>query len=243
MKIVRIALALPAVFLLGTAQLGAQERDQEEQERIPAAGAQQQACEVSFYTVEASPSLQAMAVERTDPVMRAPGEDTRLGDGQELPLKGEKVMAVPIQTEPLTIWAEISPGLSDPRDVRVQEGDVQVQQAFALQALGDRAAHAARGGPAAQERQDRQAEEAGREIEPADRTEAGGMGAETSVLLLQLDTSAAGEGQVQLVIQDGMSECTGRIQLVETGAESFPQDDRMDPTERPEPTTGDDPDA
>lgn len=242
MKIVRIALALPAVFLLGTAQLGAQER---EQERIPAAGAQQQACEVSFYTVEASPSLQAGAVERTDPTdptMAVPGEGTPLADSQELPLKGEKVMAVPIQTEPLTLWAEVSPALSDPRDVRVQEGEVQVRQAFALQALGDRAAHAD-GGPAAQERQDRQAEETGRKIESAGRTDAGGMGGETSALLLQLDTSAASEGQVQLVIQDGMSECTGRIQLVETAAESLPQDDRMDPTERPEPTTGDDPDA
>lgn len=240
MKTVRMALALPVVFLLGTAQLGAQERDQE---RMPAAGPEQQACEVSFYTVEAGASMPTGAVERTEPPMGPPGQETGMDGDQELPLKGEKVMAIPIQSEPLTIWAEVSPGLSDPHDVRVLGGDVQVQQAFALQALGNRTGYAA-DAPAARDRQERQGQETEREIQPAGRTEADATGGETSALLLQLDTSTASEGQVELVIQDAMSECTGQIQLVETGAETFPQDDRMDPTDRPEPATGDgDPDA
>lgn len=239
MKTVRMGLALPAVLLLGTAQLGAQER---EQAGIPAASGPQ-ACEVSFYTVEASLSMQAGAIRRAEPPTGPPGRETGFQGEPDVPLKGEKVMAVPIQEEPLTIWAELSPGLQDPQDVSIEGGTVQVRQAFALRALDEMATHARAGAPA-QERRDRQAEDAGREIEPAGRTEPGATGAETTLLLLQLDTSMASEGRIEVVIRDAVSECIGQIQLVETDAETFPQDDRMDPRDRLEPDTGDDdPDA
>lgn len=200
------ALGILALLLLGALPLAAQERAGDGPTVVSPDSADEPRCDVVLYTLEEEADSAGLLL---------PDEDRSAEAG---PHRGERVLAIPVQEEPIPLWAELAPLPDGPTPAarRARPPRVEAEPRSGIEVVQVMRVEAAGADPTglAGEREDKRIPELDPPVS-VERDDGEGL---ASAVIVRLDTSRAVEGRWWLVVGDEAFWCAGSVHVVRTDA-------------------------